>query len=45
LPVTCGGSEINRCTQNAVKTQIRIAVSVYLLVAIVRKRLTLDAGL
>jgi IS4 transposase len=30
---------------NAVKTQIRIAVSVYLLVAIVRKRLTLDTSL
>jgi hypothetical protein len=32
-------------SENAVKTQIWIAVSVYLLVAIVRKRLTLDASL
>ncbi len=32
-------------SQNAVKTQIWIAVSVYLLVAIVRKRLGLDASL
>jgi len=32
-------------SQNAVKTQIWIAVSVYVLVAIVRKRLVLDASL
>ena len=32
-------------TENAVKTQIWIAVSVYVLVAIVRKRLKLDASL
>ena len=32
-------------SENAVKTQIRIAVSVYVLVAIVRKRLGLDASL
>ena len=32
-------------TQNAVKTQIWIAVSVYVLVAIVKKRLNLDASL
>src|SRR5438445_6909790 len=32
-------------SQNAVKTQIWIAVSVYVLVAIVRKRLSLDASL
>ena len=32
-------------TENAVKTQICIAVSVYVLVAIVRKRLGLEAGL
>ena len=32
-------------SENAVKTQIWIAVSVYLLVAIVRKRLALDASL
>src|SRR5271169_30509 len=32
-------------SQNAVKTQIWIAVSVYVLVAIVKKRLTLDASL
>ncbi len=32
-------------SQNAVKTQIWIAVSVYVLVAIVRKRLGLDASL
>jgi hypothetical protein len=32
-------------SENAVKTQIWIAVSVYVLVAIVRKRLVLDAGL
>jgi hypothetical protein len=32
-------------SENAVKTQIWIAVSVYVLVAIVRKRLTLDASL
>jgi hypothetical protein len=31
--------------ENAVKTQICIAVSVYVLVAIVRKRLRLDASL
>jgi hypothetical protein len=31
--------------KNAVKTQIWIAVSVYVLVAIVRKRLGLEAGL
>jgi IS4 transposase len=35
----CGTSE------NAVKTQIWIAVSVYVLVAIVRKRLGIEAGL
>ena len=34
-----------RTSQNAVKTQIWIAVSVYVLVAIVRKRLSLDASL
>jgi len=32
-------------SENAVKTQIWIAVSVYVLVAIVRKRLALEAGL
>jgi hypothetical protein len=32
-------------SENAVKTQIRIAVSVYVLVAIIRKRLELDASL
>ncbi len=32
-------------SENGVKTQIRIAVSVYVLVAIVRKRLTLEASL
>ena len=32
-------------SENAVKTQIWIAVSVYVLVAIVRKRLRLDASL
>ena len=32
-------------SENAVKTQVWIAVSVYLLVAIVRKRLSLDASL
>jgi IS4 transposase len=32
-------------TENAVKTQIRIAVSVYVLVAIVKKRLQLSASL
>ena len=31
--------------ENAVKTQIRIAVSVYVLVAIIRKRLGLEASL
>jgi hypothetical protein len=32
-------------SENAVKTQIWIAVSIYVLVAIVRKRLTLDVSL
>ena len=32
-------------SENAVKTQVWIAVSVYVLVAIVRKRLSLDASL
>ena len=32
-------------SENAVKTQIWIAVSVYVLVAIVKKRLALDASL
>ena len=32
-------------SENAVKTQIWIAVSVYVLVAIVKKRLNLDASL
>ena len=32
-------------SENAVKTQIRIAVSVYVLVAIVRKRMSLDSSL
>lgn len=32
-------------TENAVKTQIRIAISVYVLVAIIKKRLDLDADL
>ena len=32
-------------SENAVKTQIWIAVSVYVLVAIVRKRLNLEASL
>jgi len=32
-------------SENAVKTQVWIAVSVYVLVAIVRKRLQLDASL
>jgi hypothetical protein len=35
----------DRTVTNAVKTQIWIAVSVYVLVAIVRKRLGLDASL
>ena len=35
----------NGTSENAVKTQIWIAVSVYVLVAIVRKRLTLEASL
>ena len=39
LKVFCGTSE------NAVKTQIWIAVSVYVLVAILRKQLKLDASL
>ena len=34
-----------RHTENAVKTQIWIAVSVYVLVAIVKKRLKLEASL
>jgi IS4 transposase len=34
-----------RTSENAVKTQIWIAVSVYVLVAIVRKRLGLEASL
>ena len=32
-------------TENAVKTQIWIAVSVYVLVAIIKKRLKIDASL
>jgi hypothetical protein len=32
-------------SENAVKTQIWIAVSVYVMVAIVRKRMSLDSGL
>ena len=32
-------------TENAVKTQIWIAVSVYVLMAIIKKRLNLDASL
>ena len=32
-------------SENAVKSQIRVAVSVYVLVAIIRKRLDLDASL
>ncbi len=32
-------------SENAVKSQIRIAVSVYVLVAIIKKRLTFDASL
>ena len=32
-------------TENAVKTQVRIAVSVYVLVAIFKKRLGVEAGL
>ena len=32
-------------SENAVKTQIRIAVAVYVLVAIIRKRLGIDASL
>ena len=32
-------------TENAVKTQVWIAISVYLLVAIVKKRLDIDASL
>ena len=32
-------------SENAVKTQIWIAISIYLLVAIVRKRLGLEASL
>ena len=37
---------VARCSsENAVKTQIWIAVSVYVLVAIVRKRLGLEASL
>ncbi len=38
-----GGSE--RASENAVKTQIWIAVSVYVLVAIVRKQLRLEISL
>lgn len=34
-----------RTSENAVKTQIWIAVSVHVLVAIIRKRLKLDASL
>ena len=32
-------------TENAIKTQIRIAISVYVLVAIIKKRLHLDKSL
>ena len=39
MPVGCGNSE------NAVKSQIWIAISVYVLVAIVKKRLNLEASL
>ena len=42
---TCGSSGSIGTSENAVKTQIWIAVSVYVLVAIVRKRLKLDASL
>lgn len=34
-----------RTSENAVKTRIRIVVSVYVLVVIVKKRLRLDASL
>jgi hypothetical protein len=34
-----------RASENAVKTQIWIAVSVYVLVAIIKKKLQLDASL
>ena len=38
-------SQFYGTSENAVKTQIWIAVSVYVLVAIVKKRLDLDASL
>ena len=41
---TCGSRRLYGTSENAVKTQIWIAVSVYVLVAIVRKRLALDAS-
>ena len=40
-----GSSQFYGTSENAVKTQIWIAVSVYVLVAIVKKRLDLDASL
>jgi len=42
---TCASREFYGTSENAVKTQIWIAVSVYVLVAIVRKRLGIEAGL
>ena len=42
---TCGSRPSSGVSENAVKTQIWIAVSVYVLVAIVRKRLGLEASL
>jgi hypothetical protein len=42
--VTARGA-VATTSENAVKTQTRIAVSIYVLVAIVRKRLGLDVSL
>jgi hypothetical protein len=41
----CGGERFYGTSENAVKSQIWIAVSIYVLVAIVKKRLNLDASL
>jgi hypothetical protein len=48
IPLRCGASPTSAfygTSENAVKTQIWIAVSIYVLVAIVRKRLGLEASL
>ena len=42
---TCESKSFYGTSENAVKTQIWIAVSVYVLVAIIRKRLDLEASL